>query len=178
MNKKGVVLLDTVSRKTSKQNYGTWKSSGFADRLRSRRENLGITQENLALRIGVSKTTIQNYESGQLPKGEYAIALADVLSCTLDWLLGGRGPVRPGEEAAADGQNQPPDPGETVRYEDRIAELERRLREKDDTISVLTVALKSANIQGKLCILTEIAQYPPADPPPAPSPAPPQMKKD
>ena len=37
---------------------------------------------------------------------------------------------------------------ERTLYEARIAELERRLREKDDTISVLTMAVKQANSQG------------------------------
>jgi phage repressor protein C with HTH and peptisase S24 domain len=45
----------------------------------------------LARKVGVSLTTIQNYEGGQFPKGEIAVQLATTLNCSLDWLLAGIG---------------------------------------------------------------------------------------
>lgn len=63
--------------------------SGFGTRLQKRREQLHIRKQELAARIGVSLTTIQQYENGQMPKGEFAVRLARVLDCSLDWLLAG-----------------------------------------------------------------------------------------
>ena len=68
--------------------------SGFGQRLRTRRLECGLRKADLASQVGVSLTTIQQYENGQMPKGEYAVRLAQVLRCSLDWLLAGRGPQR------------------------------------------------------------------------------------
>ncbi len=62
----------------------------FSIRLRKQREKLGIRKHDLAESVGVSLTTIQQYESGQMPRGEFAVRLANVLDCSLDWLLAGR----------------------------------------------------------------------------------------
>ncbi len=62
----------------------------FSDRLRKQREKLGIRKHELAKNVGVSLTTIQQYESGQMPRGEFAVRLAHELNCSLDWLLAGR----------------------------------------------------------------------------------------
>ena len=66
-------------------------TAAFAARLRQRRENLGLHKQVLAETVGLSLTTIQQYENGQLPKGNHAVRLADALNCSLDWLLAGRG---------------------------------------------------------------------------------------
>ncbi len=66
-------------------------ASAFAARLRQRRAQLGLRKPDLAAAVGVSLTTIQQYENGQFPRGELAVRLADALRCTLDWLLAGRG---------------------------------------------------------------------------------------
>lgn len=65
--------------------------SSFGERLRLRREKLNIRKQELAAAIGVSLTTIQQYENGQFPKGEFAVRLARELHCSLDWLLAGEG---------------------------------------------------------------------------------------
>jgi len=66
------------------------KDELFAVRVFKARKRLGLSQMQLAKKIGASKGTIQNYEAGSLPKGEYAIGLADVFNCSIDWLLTGR----------------------------------------------------------------------------------------
>ena len=63
----------------------------FALRLQARRQEQGLRKQELAAKVGVSLTTIQQYENGQLPKGEFAIKLGQVLCCSLDWLLAGKG---------------------------------------------------------------------------------------
>ncbi len=65
-------------------------ATNFSSRLRQRREQLGIRKHDLATSIGVSLTTIQQYENGQMPRGELAVRLSEVLDCSLDWLLAGR----------------------------------------------------------------------------------------
>ena len=62
----------------------------FGNRLRFMREKKGLLQVDLAAKIGSSLSTIQNYESGKLPKGEYLLSLTRVLGCSADWLLTGK----------------------------------------------------------------------------------------
>jgi len=71
----------------------------FGERVRLCRDLAGIGQQVLATKVGVSLTTIQNYEGGQYPKGELAVALANALGCSLDWLLAGKEPIFPAESA-------------------------------------------------------------------------------
>ena len=49
--------------------------------MRQRRENLGLHKQVLADTVGLSLTTIQQYENGQMPKGSHAVRLADALEC-------------------------------------------------------------------------------------------------
>ena len=65
--------------------------NGFSARLRRRRLQLELRKRELAAQVGVSLTTIQQYENGQMPKGEYAVRLSEALRCSLDWLLAGKG---------------------------------------------------------------------------------------
>lgn len=83
-------LMDTPSAPHGHTPYGD-AASGFGGRLRLRRERLGLRKQDVASGIGVSLTTIQQYENGQLPKGEFAVRLGRVLHCSLDWLLAGEG---------------------------------------------------------------------------------------
>ena len=62
---------------------------GFAYRLKQVREEAGLSQEELAKKIGSSKTSIQSYERGHLPKGDKLLSLSEALSCSIDWLLKG-----------------------------------------------------------------------------------------
>jgi phage repressor protein C with HTH and peptisase S24 domain len=69
------------------------KPEDIGSRIRAARDAANLSQTALSRKVGVSATTIQNYESGKFPKGEFAISLANALGCTLDWLLAGRGPM-------------------------------------------------------------------------------------
>lgn len=61
----------------------------FKERVKEQREKLGITQSELARRIGVTYTVIQGYEKGtKMASGNTLIALADEFRCTVDYLLG------------------------------------------------------------------------------------------
>ncbi|SNR95852.1 Phage repressor protein C, contains Cro/C1-type HTH and peptisase s24 domains [Humidesulfovibrio mexicanus] len=78
---------------SSDKDNATRTPTSFGERVRLCRDLAGIGQQALASKVGVSLTTIQNYEGGQYPKGEIAVSLAGALGCTLDWLLAGRGQV-------------------------------------------------------------------------------------
>ena len=80
-------LTTTNSEFSSEFSDETRKGTEFGIRVKRRREELGISQQNLATMVGVSLTTIQNYEGGQLPKGMHAIRLGLSLSISLDTLL-------------------------------------------------------------------------------------------
>jgi transcriptional regulator with XRE-family HTH domain len=65
---------------------------GFAKRVRSRRKELGWTEQHLADRAGVDDSSIQYYESGNLKAPEkVSRKLAAALEVTEDWLLFDKG---------------------------------------------------------------------------------------
>ena len=64
-------------------------TSKFAKAIHERRKELGLTQEELAARVGTTKQVVSKYEKGQRsPKVQMANAFADALETTLDELLG------------------------------------------------------------------------------------------
>lgn len=69
------------------------KSDIFAERLRQTRQKNGLTQEELAKKSGVSKSTISLYENpdgekGKNPSLDNAMRIAESLGVSLDWLCG------------------------------------------------------------------------------------------
>lgn len=62
----------------------------FAERFKQLREESGLTQEELARRLGVSKGTVGNYESGSRTprKLDDLNSLADYFNVEIDYLLG------------------------------------------------------------------------------------------
>lgn len=62
---------------------------GLPDRLRQSRNNLGISQRELANKIGISYTTVGAYESGtRTPSPQILCKLALTYNVTTDYLLG------------------------------------------------------------------------------------------
>lgn len=61
----------------------------LAQKLKQLRLQAGLTQEQLAARIGVSSRTIKHWEHGtRMPSAVYLLALADCFHVSVDWLLG------------------------------------------------------------------------------------------
>lgn len=59
------------------------------ERLKERREQLGLSQKALAEKTGVVQQTIAGYETGsRKPDSDIINVLADVLECSTDYLLG------------------------------------------------------------------------------------------
>lgn len=71
----------------------TGKLQTLAQRIRHRREQLGLTREYLAEALGITVQSVQQWESGQTKniKLPTFIALADALNVSTRWLAEGRG---------------------------------------------------------------------------------------
>jgi len=62
---------------------------GLGKRLQARRKERGLTQDRIAARLIVHRTTYLRYESDQSePPLETLCRIADILSCSTDDLLG------------------------------------------------------------------------------------------
>ena len=61
----------------------------LADRVRQRREDLGLSQEQLALRMGYSsRTSINKIENGRPCSQKIIARLADALNVSIPYLMG------------------------------------------------------------------------------------------
>jgi len=73
----------------------TWYAADvatFGDRLAGAREAAGLTQEELAQRLGVRLTTLQSWEEDMAePRGNRLQMLAGMLNVSLSWLLTAEG---------------------------------------------------------------------------------------
>lgn len=59
-------------------------------RLRSLRRDAGLTQQQVADRVYLSRETVTNYEQGRhMPRPETLVLLADAFGVTLDFLVRG-----------------------------------------------------------------------------------------
>lgn len=73
------------------------KTMGFSEKVRKHRLNAGTTQDDLALKLGVTCRTLQNYESGGVypKKREIYSRLADIFHTDVDyWLTEADEPVQ------------------------------------------------------------------------------------
>lgn len=61
----------------------------FNQRAKNLREDLDLTQEYIAQKLGVSRATVNRYENGKYDlKLSYAIELAKIYNVSLDYLTG------------------------------------------------------------------------------------------
>ena len=79
----------------------------LADRIQQLRKRKGISQEELADRIGVSRQAVSKWESGQTsPDLEKIVLLSDCFEVTTDYLLKGVSPAQAQIEPAQTGSDQ------------------------------------------------------------------------
>lgn len=64
--------------------------SSFGNRVKKRREELGLSQGELAKATGLAQPTISNIESGRNKSSSYAVQLAGALKCSPQWLATGK----------------------------------------------------------------------------------------
>ena len=111
------------------------------------------SQDTYAARIGISKGSIGGYErDANSPSADAILKICHADDISVEWLLTGQGPMRRGEEI--DSQAYAGD--ERKEYKAIIAKLEAEnasltalLRQKDETIHVLTTAVKLAQEREK-----------------------------
>lgn len=61
----------------------------LAERLRNRRKEMRLSQEQLADKIGITRQGYGHYETGRNePDFETLIKISEILQCSLDYLLG------------------------------------------------------------------------------------------
>lgn len=61
----------------------------FAERLRELRRRDGMTQDDLAKRLGVVKSTVSQWESGyRVPSEDILRQLAQIFDVSVDYLIG------------------------------------------------------------------------------------------
>ncbi|KJV46372.1 LexA family transcriptional regulator [Pantoea sp. BL1] len=70
------------------------KKESVGERIRSRRKILKLTQQGVAIGIGVSHVAVSQWEKDEtLPRGENLLRLAELLQCTAAWIIDGEGEV-------------------------------------------------------------------------------------
>ena len=74
-------------------------SRALGDHIREARTRYGMSQAELARRIGISKTAMNDIEQGKTtnPGVVHIIAIADTLRLSVDALLGRKEPVHAGD---------------------------------------------------------------------------------
>ncbi len=69
------------------------------ERIKQRRKELSLTQQDVADKLDVTKASISLWENGSTqPKGKNLFALSKVLNCSQEWLLYGEGEIKPAAE--------------------------------------------------------------------------------
>lgn len=62
---------------------------GLPNRLRTLRQNYGMSQRSVAAQLDVSPSIVSGYESGErTPSAEMLLALSNLFRCSTDYLLG------------------------------------------------------------------------------------------
>jgi len=61
----------------------------IGDRVKFRRDAMGLTQAELAEKVGTSQQSIEQLEGGKTKRPRYLPELASFLDVSIDWLLGG-----------------------------------------------------------------------------------------
>lgn len=114
---------------------GCEQMEALAERMKYRREMLGITQRELAAKVGVTHGAIGLYETGKREPDLHTLQrIAAALQTSMSYLLGETDdpePIRVREEAAHDSRlydaHLPPDPED-------ILDLERAVRRANEIL--------------------------------------------
>lgn len=60
-----------------------------ADKIKHLREQMGITQADLAKKLGITRSSVNAWELGiSVPSTQYVVELADIFKVSTDYLLG------------------------------------------------------------------------------------------
>ena len=93
-----------TSAETGNEGWFSDETATFGDRLEGARQAMGMTQEDLARRIGVKPVTIEAWEHDMRePRANRLQMLAGLLNVSIRWMLTGEGvgPEEPDHNEAA-----------------------------------------------------------------------------
>ncbi|SHI04747.1 helix-turn-helix domain-containing protein [Marivita hallyeonensis] len=125
----------------SDQDWYAPEIATFGDRLTAAREAAGMSQEALAKRLGVKKSTMRNWEDDlSEPRANRLSMLAGLLNVSMMWLINGEGEGIENPDA----EPLPTDMSEVIlevrelkadlhAKAEQMARLEKRLRQMMDT---------------------------------------------
>lgn len=122
---------------TDRQDWYSEDTATFGDRLAAARDAAGLTQKDLAQRVGIKTGTLRNWEDDlSEPRANRLSILAGILGVSLSWLLTGEGEGVPapeeGDENARDLAQLLVElravRAQMTQSSDRLAHLEKRLR--------------------------------------------------
>ncbi len=89
---------------TTEQDWFDPAETTFGDRLAGAREAAGLSQDDLANRLGVRLTTVEDWENDvSEPRGNRLSMMSGVMNVSIRWLLtgAGEGPSEPHEDMSA-----------------------------------------------------------------------------
>lgn len=131
-----------MSDDAPKDDWFSEEAATFGDRLSGAREVAGMSQADLARRLGVRLRTVEGWEADTLePRANRLQMLAGLLNVSIRWLLTGEGDGIPGPDA---GGSVPPEAarlmaelrslrGEMLRNAERLGRVEKQLRSALET---------------------------------------------
>jgi len=129
-----MTMQEAVAERAADSDYSD-ESSTFGDRLVFARETLGLSQAQLANRLGVKVQTLRNWEEDRSePRANKFQILAGLLNVSMGWLMSGIGeaPAANAVEAGGDVSAILSDlrglRGEQARLSEKLGRVEKRLR--------------------------------------------------
>lgn len=129
--------MDDMMTEINAETYYHEDTATFGDRVAAAREAAGLTQAKLARRLGVKRSTIENWEADRSePRANRLQMLAGILNVSIIWLMSGHGDgVEMEPETFSEGDDLRDVLAEVsalraeyVRMTERLARLEKRLR--------------------------------------------------
>ena len=124
--------MDTAAEQT---NWYSEEAATFGDRVAAAREALGMSDDELARRLGIKLRTVQNWEQDlSEPRANKLQMLAGILNVSFRWLLTGEGDGAPapaeeiGEDLSALLSELRHLRGEMVRNAERLGKIEKRIQ--------------------------------------------------
>lgn len=106
---------------------------GIGNKIKELRLKKGITQESLAVKLGVTPSAVGNYERGvSFPKEEVLMRLFSALSCTPNDLLGAEQDISPRDREHLNKFVKLDGRGKTLVEELTEAELRRTISETEE----------------------------------------------
>jgi len=129
-----MTMQEVVAERAADSDYSD-ESSTFGDRLVFARETIGLSQAQLANRLGVKVQTLRNWEEDRSePRANKFQILAGLLNVSMGWLMSGIGEAPTAHPVEADGDvsailsDLRGLRGEQARLAEKLGRVEKRLR--------------------------------------------------